>query len=82
MGNDFRETLQFYLVDCKTALGKIIDIFVILLNLFICAILVVETYPVSEETRHLLWIMELIIVFFFIVEYATRLYGAKNRLKQ
>ena len=82
MGNGFRETLQFYLGDCKTALGKIIDIIIVLLNLFICAILVVETYPVSEKTRHLLWIMELVIVFFFIIEYAARLYGAKNRLKQ
>jgi hypothetical protein len=38
MGNDFRETLQFYLVDCETALGKMIDIFIILLNLFICRV--------------------------------------------
>jgi len=40
MPHGFRETLQFYLIDCKTAFGKIIDIFIILLNLFICAILV------------------------------------------
>lgn len=82
MGNDFRETLQFYLVDCKTATGKIIDVFIILLNLFICAILVIETYPVSEETHRFLWTSELVIVFFFIIEYAARLYGAKNRFKQ
>ncbi len=82
MDNNFRGTLQFYLVDCKTALGKMIDIFIILLNLFICAILVIETYPVSDETSDLLWIMELIIVSFFMIEYAARLYAAKNRLKQ
>lgn len=82
MKNDFRETLQFYLVDCKTVTGKFIDIFIILLNLFICAILVIETYPVSEETHQLLWTMELVIVFFFIIEYAARLYGAQNRFKQ
>ena len=82
MRNGFRETLQFYLVDCKTVLGKIIDIFIILLNLFICAILVIETYPVSEETRHFLEVMEKIIVFFFIIEYTARLYGSKNRIKQ
>jgi voltage-gated potassium channel len=78
----FRETLQFYLIDCKTPLGKLIDIFIILLNLAICSIFVIETYPVSEATRRLLWNTEVIIVLFFIVEYVARLYGAKNRLKQ
>lgn len=82
MPQNFRETLQFYLIDCKTPLGKIIDIFIILLNLFICAILVIETYSVSESTRQLLWDFEVIIVVFFIIEYAARLYAAKNRLKQ
>ena len=33
--NTGREALQFYLIDCKTALGKIIDIVIILLNLFV-----------------------------------------------
>jgi voltage-gated potassium channel len=78
----FRETLQFYLIDCKTTLGKVIDILIILLNLFICLILVIETYPVSEKTRHLLWNLEVIIVFFFIIEYMARLYAAQNRLRQ
>lgn len=82
MPDGSRETLQFYLVDCKTALGKIIDVFIILLNLFVCAILVIETYPVSEATRQLLWRTELIIVLFFIIEYVARLYGAKSRFKQ
>jgi len=78
----FRETLQFYLIACKTPLGKLIDFFIIILNLIICAIFVIETYPVSEATRQLLWRTDVIIVLFFIIEYAARLYGAKNRLKQ
>ena len=82
MKNGFRETLQFYLVDCKTPFGKIIDIFIILLNLFICAILVVETYDLSERARYVLEVVEWIIVFFFIIEYLARLYGAESRLKQ
>lgn len=82
MKNSFRETLQFYLVDCKTPLGKIIDIFIILLNLLICGFLVLETYVESEETLSLIWQIEKIIVFFFVIEYAARLYGSKNRLKQ
>ena len=82
MKNGFRETIQFYLVDCKTPLGKIIDIFIILLNLFICAFLVIETYVESESTLSLLWQVEQIIVFFFVIEYAARLYGSENRFKQ
>ena len=82
MPNTFRKTLQFYLIDCKTAFGKIIDIFIILLNLFICLILVIETYPFSEATRRLLWQLEVVIVIFFIVEYVARLYAAENRARQ
>ena len=82
MHHGFREALQFYLIDCKTALGKIIDISIILLNFFICAILVIETYSISEATRQLLCKFEVIIVLFFVIEYVARLYAAKNRLKQ
>jgi len=82
ISHSFRDTIQFYLIDCKTPLGKLIDISIILLNFVICAILVIETYPVSDETRHLLWKIEVIIVMFFIVEYGARLYGAKSRPKQ
>ena len=82
MPNTFRKTLQFYLIDCNTALGKIIDIIIIILNLFICLILVIETYPVSEAARHLLWQLEVVIVIFFIVEYAARLYAAPERFRQ
>jgi len=63
-------------------LGKLIDLSIILLNLFVCAIFVIETYPVSAPTQLLLWKAEVIIVLFFIIEYVARLYGAKSRLKQ
>ncbi len=82
MPQSFRETIQFYLIDCKTPLGKLIDVFIILLNLVICAILVIETYPVSAETSEWLWRLEVVIVLFFVLEYGARLYGARNRLKQ
>jgi voltage-gated potassium channel len=82
VSHSFREILQFYLIDCKTPLGKLIDIFIILLNLVICAIFVIETYPVSGPTTQLLWKAEVIIIFFFILEYAARLYGARSRVKQ
>lgn len=79
---DFRSALQFYLIDCTTLPGKIIDILIIGLNLAVCAILVVETYPVSPSLRGLMWKAEIIIVSIFIVEYIARLYGAKDRVKQ
>jgi voltage-gated potassium channel len=82
MPHSFRETIQFYLIDCKTPLGKLIDGFIIILNLFICALFIIDTYPVSAATEAFLWKAEVIIVLFFIIEYAARLYGAKSRLKQ
>jgi voltage-gated potassium channel len=48
----------------------------------ICAIFVIETYPISESARQLLWKTEVVIVLFFVIEYIARLYGASNRLKQ
>lgn len=55
-----KEILRFYLIDCKMPLGKIIDALIIFLNLIICAISVLETYPISAETRALLWNIEVI----------------------
>ena len=79
---DFRSTLQFYLIDCTTLPGKLIDILIVFLNMAVCAILVVETYPVGPALRTLMWRAEVIIVGIFIVEYIARLYGARNRMKQ
>ena len=78
----FREMLQFYLIDCRTPLGKLIDIVIILLNLFICVLFVAETYPLAQRTRHILWQLEIATVSIFILEYAARLYGAPDRLRQ
>ena len=78
---NFRETLKFYLIDCKTPLGKIIDIIIILLNFLICILFVIETYPVSQSTINTLWKIEVIVVAFFILEYIARLYASDNKLK-
>lgn len=79
---DFRSALQFYLIDCTTLPGKLIDILIICLNLAICAILVVETYPVPPSLRVLMWRAEMIIVVIFIIEYIAQLFGARDRVKQ
>lgn len=77
-----RHTLQFYLIDCQSPLGKLIDISIAALNLVVCVLLVMETYPISAATRQLLWQIEITVVAFFIIEYITRLYAAPKRLSQ
>jgi voltage-gated potassium channel len=79
---NFRETVEFYLIDCRTLLGRSIDITIILLNLLVCAIFVIETYDISEAARAFLWRIELFVVALFILEYFARLYGAPNRKRQ
>lgn len=79
---DFRSALQFYLIDCTSLPGKLIDVLIIFLNMAVCAILVVETYPVSPVLRKFMWQAEVIIVGIFIVEYIARLYAARDRVKQ
>ena len=78
---NIRERIQFYLIDCKTLPGKIIDIFIILLNLSFSVLFVIETYNISEELHQFLWNFEIIIILLFSAEYIFRLYGAKNRVK-
>ena len=79
---NFREAVQFYLIDSKTFIGKLVDIAIILLNFLICGIFVIETYNISDHTRTILWNIEVITVIFLIIEYIARLYGAPNRIKQ
>jgi voltage-gated potassium channel len=80
-GSSLREKIQFYLIDCKTIPGKLIDIFIILLNVLVCILFVIDTYDISTVIRHLLLETEIVITGFFIIEYAARLYGSRNRLK-
>jgi voltage-gated potassium channel len=77
----FREKIQFYMIDCKTPIGKSIDFLIILLNLIICLIFVLDTYTLDRKISAFLFRLELIIVFFFILEFILRLYGAKDRVK-
>jgi len=74
-----RETIHFYMIDYETPLGKAIDLFIIFLNILASALFVINTYPLSEGTRELLWRAELAVIGFFIIEYTLRLYGAYDR---
>jgi len=76
-----RQTLRFYLIDCTTTTGKLIDITIVFLNVLVCLLFVIETYPISSHFRTVLWNTEVIIVCFFVIEYVVRLYASENRLK-
>ncbi len=78
----FRQTLQFYLIDCHTPLGRLIDFVIIGLNVAICLVTVIETYPISAAVGNLLWKFEIVVVTFFILEYIARIYAAPKRWKQ
>jgi voltage-gated potassium channel len=76
---DLREGVRFYLLDHRTGLGKTIDIALLVLNLVFVCLFVVETYPVADQYRSLLWSLEVGIAAVFLVEYVLRLYGARDR---
>ena len=79
-GRSRRDAVRFYLIDHRTTTGKAIDVGLLLLNLAFIGIVVVETYPLSAGHRDLLWFFEVTIAVVFLVEYALRLYGARNRI--
>ena len=81
-GRTLRESIRFYLVDHRTALGKSIDVVLLVLNLAFLVIVVVETYPVYERLEANLWRVEVWIATVFLVEYSLRLYSAPNRLEE
>ena len=75
----FRQTVQFYMIDFQTPLGRAIDIFIIALNLLAVALFVLNTYDISASQRVILWRLEIAVVGIFMVEYLLRLYGAPHR---
>jgi len=81
MKEDLRSTIQFYLIDCKSPLGKAIDIFIILLNILVCVLVVIESSVTDKATLRLLYIVDLVTVGFFIFEFIARLYGSRQRWK-
>ncbi|MBN2416656.1 potassium channel family protein [bacterium] len=72
-----REVIRFYLIDCETVPGKLIDIAIIFLNLVVVSLFILSTYDIDSAALRL---MEKIIVIIFIVEYGARLYGSENRI--
>lgn len=77
-----REKIQFYLIDCKTIPGKLIDASIIFLNVLVCILFVIDTYEdIPQSTKNFLWYMEMVIIVIFVIEYIARLYGSRRRVK-
>lgn len=76
-----RAIIQFYLIDSKTALGKTIDVLIILLNLLVVAIFILQTYQLPASYVSVFWWIEHIVIGFFIIEYIARLYGSRSRIR-
>ncbi|MDI9617074.1 MAG: ion transporter [Methanothrix sp.] len=74
-----RETIQFYMIDFQTPLGRAIDIAIITLNILVVALFVIETYPLPPHISSTLWRLEVAIIFIFVIEYLLRFYGAPDR---
>lgn len=74
-----KERIKFYLIDCETAAGKIVDLILIFFNLLVCSLFVFETY--YPEKAGLFNIIDSIIVTFFIIEFALRFYAAEDKKK-
>ncbi|WP_158055374.1 ion transporter [Halorussus halophilus] len=77
-----RESIQFYLIDHRTPLGKLIDVGLLVLNVVFIALVVLDTYSLSQQTRDLLWRLEVAIAVVFLVEYLLRLYSAPDRVAE
>jgi len=75
----FRQTVQFYMIDFQTPLGKAIDVLIIALNLLAVSLFVLNTYDISASLKELLWRLEIAVVGIFIGEYLLRLYRAPHR---
>ncbi len=77
--NNFKEKIKFYLDDTKTITGKCIDLSFVAFNILACALFVIDTY--LEKPSVTLNIAENIIVSVFVLEYITRFWVAKSKLK-
>ena len=80
--SDIRSLVRFYLADHETPLGMTVDVVLLGLNLLFVGVFVAETYPVSETAEALLWRLEAGIGLVFLVEYALRLYAARDRVDE
>ncbi|MFW5856960.1 MAG: ion transporter, partial [Planctomycetota bacterium] len=77
-----RDRVRFYLVDCRTPLGKGIDIALLTLNALTCVAYAVDTYvPEGAPAKGILYGVEWTFVVVFAVEYVLRFWVADRKLR-
>ncbi|MCG8362401.1 MAG: potassium channel family protein [Pseudanabaenales cyanobacterium] len=74
-----QQKVRFYLDDMETKVGQIINFAIASLILLSAIIFVVETYPISDNLRASLRIVDWFILFTFTVEYLVRLGCAEQK---
>ncbi|MFC1537315.1 ion transporter [Gemmatimonadota bacterium] len=74
-----KKKVAFYLDDCSTTAGKIIEFSLLLVNLFACVLYVVKTYHEADKLHAVLQGLEIVIVSIFIVEYLLRFWISSHK---
>lgn len=77
----FRQRIGFYLEDIETPIGKIINLAITGLVLLSSAIFVMETYPLPEQVRSRLQLIDTVLLWIFAAEYLIRLWCAKKTIQ-
>ncbi len=76
-----KERVAFYLDDCTTTAGKLIELSLLAVNLASCVLFVAITYQALNEVPTVLVLLELGMVAVFTAEYLLRLWTAKSKLR-
>ena len=75
-----RERVRFLFEDLETPQGKLVDLFIVFIILLAVANYVAGTYPLSPFGLRLVYFIEVVLGFFFMLEYGLRFWIARNRL--
>ena len=75
-----KEKVAFYLDDYTTPAGKVIEFFLLMINLLACALYVTITYQSLDELPEGMILLEVVLVSVFIVEYVLRFWVAQRKL--
>ena len=76
-----RQKVAFYLKDTETNLGLCINLGILSSILLSSIIFVIQTYPVSQQVRDIIGILDTIILILFTIEYILRLWSAEDARK-
>jgi voltage-gated potassium channel len=76
-----RSRIYFYLNDSETRTGRIVVLFLLIINLFACIHYIIGTSYERIAPPYWFWLTEVIIVILFLGEYILRIWSTEKRLK-